>query len=105
MTTVLALVPCALLWAVVLFRVRTLRQGSVQRILWRVTVVVAVAVTAGIPAVSNALERGVPNLIYLILHSLVLLAAWAAWETLRGIALSEAEAAAGRRKRALFYTA
>lgn len=96
------LLPVALLWASVVQRRRTLRQGPTQRALWLTLATCAVAATLDLPAVAPWLDRltgAGPNVGHLVKHSAVLVAAAAAREVVRGLAMPPRQAGHGARKR------
>ena len=102
MTLVLRLVPAVLLWACVLKRWTTVRQGHTQRVLWLTLATCAVAATLDLPAVAPFLDRltgAGPNVANLVKHLTVLVAALAATEVVRGFAMPPTEAKQGARRR------
>jgi len=100
---VVFVVPAALLWVSVLWRVPTLRRGPSERALWLALAALGLTATLEVPAVEQAVARltpAEPNLGYLVKHVLIAGVALAAWEVLRGVTLPAPEAARGARRRA-----
>lgn len=102
MILVLQLAPVALLWAVVIGRLGTLRQGHVQRALWSTLLACAIATLLDLPLVAPAIDRitgAGPNLAQLAKYVAALVAAAAAREVVRGFALPPELAARGAHRR------
>ena len=102
MTNSIFVVPAVLLWAAVLWRWPSRRQGTTQQALWLALVGIAITATLEIPAVEGAVKLvtpAEPNVAYLLKHVLVVGVAAAAREIVRGIALAPQQARRGVRRR------
>lgn len=93
--------PVAFLWAAVLLRLRE-RTGHAPRALFLGLVTCALGATINAPMVAAAVDAPSwlpPNTSQLLKHLLVLVAAHQSYEVVRGLSLSESEAAAHHRLR------
>lgn len=96
-----------LLWVVVVVRLPTLVRNVTQRLLWVGLAALAIGVTLEIPDVARTLDElpGVgTNVSQLVKHGLVVVAAGAVREVVRGLALPAEVAGKGRGRRALAMT-
>lgn len=102
MTETLRLIPVVLLWGVVIARLPTRRQGGPARTLWLTFATCAVAGTLDLPGLAAAIDTAFarPNLSHLLKHGVLLVAAGAAREVVRNLALPPAAAAHDGRRRA-----
>lgn len=101
MSVFIGLVPAIVLWALTLARVRTLKKGRTERALWCTLVTSAIAGTLQIPAIGAWLAdlTGLVNPLQVIKHGVVIGAAAAAREVIRGLVLDDGTAADGTARR------
>jgi hypothetical protein len=100
----LAVAVAVALWILVAVRIPTLAKDATHRFLWFAAAAVATGVTLEIPTVAQRLDDlpgMVANVSDLVKHALVVVAAGAVHEVVRGLALPPNAARQGRTRRAL----